>query len=118
MAALALTGTALRLASRPWTVWPVGVALAYSYQASGSSPLEAIGPTILWAMASFTCRLAMGATSGFRRRSIVPEKPQLPAPQIAVLIVPPCPTEACPDLVQMRDRLPESLRGLLVPIMD
>lgn len=92
--------------------------MAYSYQAAGGSPLEAIGPTVLWAMASFTCRLVMGATSGFRRRSIVPEKPPLPTPQIAVLIVQPCPAEACPDLGQMRDRLPESLRVLLAPTVD
>ena len=116
MSALAFTGSALWLAGRPWTVWPVGVVLAYSYQAGGGSAFDAIGPTVLWGMASFTCRLLSGATGGLWRRSILPANKALPAPQIAVLVVPPCPAEACPDLAQMREQLPEGLRGLLAPV--
>lgn len=116
MTPLAFLWSALRLAGRRWTVWAVAIVLTIAHRAEGAGGFDAVmmalGPTILWGTFSFACRFLTRRGNPWQR-SILPTNRPLPKPQPALIVVPPCPPAACPDLAQMVERLPDHLRCLI-----
>lgn len=116
MTSPALLWSVLRLAGQRWTVWAVAIVLTFAYRSAGAGGFDAVmtalGPTILWAVFAYACRfLTRGGNR--RQRSILPTNRPLPQAQPALIVVPPCPPEACPDVAQMVEQLPDHLRRLI-----
>ena len=121
--ALAAIGTAYRWVwealyrlSQPWVLWAGLLVIGGWYALPPSRPSAALPYLFLWGLVIGGARLLI---NGFlplppaRRAAPLPGERRPPPAQLAVIVVPPCRPEACPDRAEMLTRLPAGVRELI-----